>query len=107
MRTRKRAMSADRVRTIGTVGGCGEVARRLLARVGGVPCLRYDCGGVATHAAVKVDGRFVHLGEDDDLTEVSVEEFERACREDFDPDHAGATDAEFDWIADQLAADCR
>ena len=97
-------MNQDRMRTIGTCGGCGEIARRLFARVGGTPCLRYDRKtGTAVHAAVKIDGRFIHLGEDEGLVEVDPAEFEEACRFDFDPDRVGATEKEIEEIVGLLA----
>lgn len=102
-------MTNDRMLTIGTCGGCGEIARRVLDQVpGSIPCLRYDIdGGAAVHAAVMIDGRYIHLGSDHRLVEVSREEFDRACREDFDCDRTGATEKELEAVASLLLEDCR
>lgn len=102
-------MKPDRMLTIGTCGGCGEIARRLLDRVPeSIPCLRYDAEGeAAVHAAVMVGGRYIHLGSDHRLVEVSREEFERACREDFDCDRTGATEEELEAVVSLLLEDCR
>lgn len=101
-------MDPDRMLTIGTCGGCGEIARRLLDRVpNATPCLRYDAEGVAAvHAAVSVGGRYVHLGSDHRLVEVPRGEFDRACREDFDCGRTGATEDELDAIVSLLIGDC-
>ena len=54
-------MISDRLREIGTCGGCGIIAQRVISIRGGVPMLRYD-GTTATHAAVRVDGEIVPSG---------------------------------------------
>jgi hypothetical protein len=97
-------MTNDRLRELGTCGACGEIAKRLLARVGGVPYLRYE-NGAAVHAAIKIGGRFVHLGDDAGLVEVDQAEFEEACQYYFDPDRVCATEEELDYIADLLAGE--
>jgi len=76
----------DKIREVGTCGACGVIAKAVLENVGGIPHLKYNPQRVPTHAAVKIDGLFYHLGDDDeDLEEVSMEEFEEAL-EGFEPD---------------------
>ena len=78
-------MNWSRAKEIGTMGGCGLLALAILKRRGGTPVLRYEDGS-ATHAAVRLDGQLIHLGDDDErLSEVTIDELRRACREDFDP----------------------
>ena len=78
-------MNWARAKEIGTMGGCGLLALAVLKRHGGTALLRYDTDGCATHAAVRLDGQMVHLGDDDSrFREVTVEELRRAVREDFD-----------------------
>jgi hypothetical protein len=77
-------MNWSRAKEIGTIGGCGLLALAILKRRGGTPLLRYE-DGCAVHAAVRLDGELVHLGDDDSrLTEVTEGELRRAVREDFD-----------------------
>ena len=79
-------MTNDRASEIGRIGGCGLVALAVLKRRGGVPMLRYDSDGNATHAAVMLDRELIHWGWDDSrMVEVTRDELRRACREDFDP----------------------
>ena len=78
-------MNWARAKEIGTMGGCGLVALAILKRRGGTPLLRYDADGCAVHAAVRLDGQLVHLGDDDSrFLEVTGEELRRAVREDFE-----------------------
>ena len=79
-------MNWDRAKNIGTHGGCGLLALALCKTFNGIPLLRYDSDGNANHAAAKIDGEVVHLGDNDyNFVEVSLTELKRACREDFDP----------------------
>ena len=78
-------MTSERMLEIGTQGGCGLIALAAVVKRSATPFLRYDRDGNATHAAAKLDGNWINLGSDDGLTEVSVKELRRACREDFDP----------------------
>lgn len=98
-------MTPARMHEIGTMGGCGEIARRLFARVGGVPHLRYDAEGSATHAAIMVGGRLIHFGEDDGLVVATVEQLRAACEIDFDASRVCADESDYDAIADLLAAE--
>jgi len=90
-------MDWERMREMATMGGCGEVATRILSRVSGTPGLRYE-DGRAVHAAVLIDRQWRHLGEDYGLVEVSLDEFQRACREDFDPDRVIIDEEDDDLI---------
>jgi hypothetical protein len=100
------AMKSDRLREIGTMGGCGEIARALYHRLGGIPCLRYDSEGRATHAALLSEGRYLHLGDsDDDLQPVTPEELDRACKEDFVPDRVNLRDDELSEIVESILDD--
>lgn len=88
------AMTWSRAKEIGTMGGCGLVALAIIRRRGGAPMLRYD-DGCAVHAAVRLDGQVVHLGDDDDgLVDVTIDELRRAVREDLDASrvHMGSGD---------------
>jgi len=96
-------MNWDRAKEIGTCGCCGTVAVALLQARGGVPLLRYDSEGVATHAAVLLDGVIVHWGDDDErLVPVTLEELDRACREDFYSDRINLEDGEIQGVIDLM-----
>ena len=94
-------MTFERAKEIGTHGGCGLVACAILDAAGrGTPLVRYRRNGEAVHAAVLLDGIINHLGDDDEgFVEVSREELERACREDFYADRVQVDDGELDAIA--------
>ena len=79
-------MTWERAKEIGTHGGCGWLALAVIRRRGGVPMIRYGRDGTAKHAAVRLDGQLIHLGDDEEgFQEVTFDELRRACREDFDP----------------------
>ena len=64
--------------------------------------LRYD-GDDAVHAAVKLDGQVIHLGDDDSgFVAVSMDEFRRACREDFYPDRVGLESGEIRRVVEKM-----
>ena len=79
------------------------VALAILKRRGGVPMLRYDSSGVAQHAAVKLDGRPIHLGDNEEgFVEVSIDELRRACRDDFDPDFVNLESGEVRRVVEKM-----
>jgi hypothetical protein len=101
-------MTWTRAKEIGTHGGCGLVVAEIVRRLGGTPLLRYDRDEpeVAVHAAVRLDGQLVHLGDDDErFVEVSIEEFRRACEEDFMPDRCNLSEDEIEEVVDLMFPD--
>ena len=97
-----RKMNWERAREIGTHGGCGLLAMDIINKMGGTPLLRYDADGCAVHAAVKLNGEIIHLGDNDKFREVSVAELQRACREDFEPDRCNLEEGEIAQIVNLM-----
>jgi len=92
---REKKMDWETATRKATMGGCGMLAMALMEKFpGATPLLRYspDGDGTAVHAAVLHDGELLHLGSiETGFVPVSMEELERACNEDFDPDRVDCT----------------